>query len=170
MDPTNLMKKLNYWKYLIVVFTFVPYHSAIAQNSFQPWVTEIEGFQYFAVQVKDFDRSMEWYKNVFGLEELDRSKADDGRWEIGNLKNDHLFVEIIRENRSTEVNRAKGFFKVGFQVKDLIKVADRIEQATGTRPRIIDVNISSNSDSGSNVLLQLVFVMNNHFFTWSIPP
>ena len=47
-------------------------------------------------------------------------------------------VEIIRDDRAQEVDRARGFRKVGFQVPDVEAVADRVERATGDRPRVID--------------------------------
>jgi predicted enzyme related to lactoylglutathione lyase len=84
------------------------------------------------------DEAVEWYRTVFGLEAIGGSEAEDGRWRIENLRNDALFVEIIRDDRSQEVERARGFRKVGFFVPDLKTVADRVEQATGERPRILD--------------------------------
>ena len=54
------------------------------------------------------------------------------------MKNDFLFVELIRDDRAQVVDRAQGFFKVGFQVADVAEVADRIASATGERPRVLD--------------------------------
>ena len=70
---------------------------------------------------------------------MDDSQADDGAWRIVNLSNEHLFVEIIRDDRAADVDRAQGFFKVGFRVPDVEVVGDRVERATGERPRVIDV-------------------------------
>jgi hypothetical protein len=72
------------------------------------------GPQYFAVLVADADSSAAWYRAAFGLRELDRSKAQDGSWQIVNLRNDRLFVEIIRDDRVPRVESARGFAKVGF--------------------------------------------------------
>jgi catechol 2,3-dioxygenase-like lactoylglutathione lyase family enzyme len=88
--------------------------------------------------VADADRSAQWYRTAFGLRELDRSAADDGSWQIVNLTNDHLFVEIIRDNRTQDVDDARGFTKVGFHVPDVEAVADAVGRATGERPRVLE--------------------------------
>lgn len=111
---------------------------AKVQDSASVWVAEIGEPQYFAVLVDDVDTSVEWYRNVFGLQDVGGSAAEDGRWRIENLRNERLFVEIIRDDRAQSVDRAQGFFKVGFQVPDLDVVADKVERVTGERPRILD--------------------------------
>ena len=111
---------------------------AIAQDTSPAWVPTSDGVFYFAVQVTDVDRAVAWYTMVFGLTEQGGASADDDRWEIMNLRNDYLLVEIIRDSRAQPAERAHGFFKVGFQVPDLDAVADRAAQAQGERPRIID--------------------------------
>jgi len=93
---------------------------------------------YFGVWVEDVDRAVEWYRMVFGLREIGGSEAENGAWRIENLKNDRLFVEIVRDDRAQAVERARGFGKVGFYVPDIEAVADRVAAATGERPRIID--------------------------------
>lgn len=55
-----------------------------------------------------------------------------------NLKNQSLFVELIRDDRAQDVDRARGFFKVGFQVQDVGSVADVVARATGERPRVLE--------------------------------
>jgi catechol 2,3-dioxygenase-like lactoylglutathione lyase family enzyme len=94
--------------------------------------------QYFAVLVADAEKSAQWYRTAFGLRELDRSAATDSSWQIVNLVSDHLFVEIIRDNRAPRGNRDAGFVKVGFNVPDVGAVADGVGRATGTRPRVLD--------------------------------
>lgn len=125
---------------LVLIPTLVMSGAAIAQELSEPWVEEAEiGVpQYFAVLVTAADASAEWYSKVFGLQELERSEADDGSWEIINLKNERLFVEIIRDPRAQEVDRALGIRKVGFYVPDVRAVADRVERATGERPQVLD--------------------------------
>ncbi len=98
----------------------------------------ITGPQDFAVLVSDANRSAQWYQRAFGLRELDRSSADDGSWQIVNLTNDQLFVEVIRDNRAQPVARARGFVKVGFHVPDVDAVADAVERETGGRPPVLD--------------------------------
>ncbi len=110
----------------------------VAQESPSVLGTTIESPQYFAVLVSDANRSAQWYKTAFGLRELDRSSADDGSWQIVNLANDQLFVEVIRDDRAQPVTRARGFFKVGFHVPDIEAVADAVGRTTGERPRVLD--------------------------------
>lgn len=122
----------------VVLQIILSSQAVLAQDSSHVWVENLGSPQYFAVLVQDVNESAQWYSSVFGLVELDRSKADDDAWQIVNLKNDHLSVEIIRDNRAQKVERAQGFFKVGFQVPDVVLVADRVEEATGERPRIVE--------------------------------
>ena len=104
----------------------------------ESWVDRIRVPQYFAVSVEDVDRSVAWYQAAFGLRKLDDTRADDDRWRIVNLANDDLFVEVIRDNRDQATLRARGFAKVGFRVPDVDAVADRVEEALGKRPRVLD--------------------------------
>ena len=109
-----------------------------AQDSARVWVNSIGSPQYFAVLVTDTDRSAEWYRTAFGLSDAGGSQADDRSWQIVNLKNPSLFVELIRDDRAQEADRANGFFKVGFQVEDVRDVADAVARATGERPRVLE--------------------------------
>lgn len=95
----------------------------LAQQNPEPLIKEITTPQYYAVLVKDVDRAVEWYSSVFGLNKLGGSRAKDGSWRIENLKNEKLFVEIIRDSRARKVDRALGFRKVGFYVPDVRSVA-----------------------------------------------
>ena len=104
----------------------------------KPWVEEIGERQYFAVSVSDMDRSAAWYECALGLTRLDDTSADDGRWRIVNLANDALFVELIWDRRAVDVERPRGFAKVGFEVPDVEKVADRVENAGLERPRVVE--------------------------------
>ncbi len=120
---------------LFALLLSLPLH---ADEPSEAWVSAIQSPQYFAVSVEDVDRAVEWYETALGLVKLDDQEADDGRWRIVNMKNEQLFVEIIRDRRDASVDRARGFRKVGFRVPDVEPVADRIEQATGERPRIVE--------------------------------
>ncbi|MDH3628719.1 MAG: VOC family protein [Acidobacteriota bacterium] len=104
----------------------------------EAWVETIQSPQYVALYVEDVDRSVVWYRTVFGLRPLGGSAADDGSWRIENLGNKQLLVEIIRDGRAKQVDRALGFRKVGFHVPDVEKVAERVAQATGERPSIVE--------------------------------
>ena len=108
----------------------------------EPWVdpawVDESSRQYFAVSVGDMDRSVAWYGRALGLDVLDDTSADDGRWRIVNMLNDHLSVELIQDRRDAVVDRARGFAKVGFMVSDVAAVADRVERSGETRPRVLD--------------------------------
>ena len=123
---------------LLIVLILFAGGSVIAQESPKVWVEAIHTPQYFALYVEDVDRSVDWYRAVFGLRPLGGSAADDGSWRIENLGNEQLLVEIIRDRRAIVVDRALGFRKVGFYVQDVEEVAERIAQATGERPRIVE--------------------------------
>ena len=110
-----------------------------ASGSEAPWVAKIESPQYFAVSVEDVDRAVTWYRSAFDLDVLDDNAHEEGRWRIVNLHNDHLFVEVIYDTRdAAETERTRGIAKVGFRVPDVRVVADRVEKATGERPRVLD--------------------------------
>lgn len=132
------MKRFTYWGWFVAVVTLLVGRGAVAQDTSDVWVTDIGAPQFVAVLVEDVDRSVAWYRTVFGLQERGGSAAEDGSWRIENLENDRLFVEIIRDDRAQEVERARGFRKVGFQVPDVAVVADRVARATGERPRVLD--------------------------------
>jgi predicted enzyme related to lactoylglutathione lyase len=104
----------------------------------ESWVGRIQAPQYFAVSVEDVDKSVAWYTKALGLTKLDDKKADDGRWRIANLSNDQLFVEIIWDRRDGAKGRYHGIAKVGFSVPDIDAVADRVKEALGERPRVLD--------------------------------
>jgi catechol-2,3-dioxygenase len=122
---------------VVLWFVVIP-HGATAQEALEPWIPEILAPQFFAVLVEDVDVSVAWYRHALGLQELDDSEAEDGSWRIVNLHSEQLLVEIIRDARASEVERARGLFKVGFRVENVEQVADRVERATGERPRVVD--------------------------------
>jgi predicted enzyme related to lactoylglutathione lyase len=112
-----------------------------AEGPSEAWIDAVGSPQYFALYAEDLDRSVKWYRTVFGLLELGGSKADDGSWRIENLGNEQLMVEVIFDIRAQGIDRALGFRKVGFYVPDVDVVADRAEQATGERPRVVDFEL-----------------------------
>ena len=93
---------------------------------------------FFAISVEDVDRAVSWYQKTFGLELLDDTSNEEGRWRIANLRNQELFVEIIWDPRDEPRNRPRGVRKVGFEVPDVQAVSDRIERDTGTRPQVLE--------------------------------
>lgn len=130
------MRNRKTFGWIMLALLVVP--QAMAQDTSAVWVPHIGAPQYVAVQVADVEAAVAWYRTAFGLEVLDDTEADDGRWRIVNLTNADLFVEIIRDNRAQPAERALGFAKVGFRVPDVAAVADRVAAATGERPRVID--------------------------------
>ena len=103
------------------------------------WVEPGGRPQYFAVSVQDIDRSVAWYTSAFGLKQLDDERAADGAWRIVNLASESLAIELIWDRRDQTVQGARGIAKVGFGVASLEQAAARIEQATGKRPRIVEI-------------------------------
>lgn len=120
---------------ILILAAVVP--TASAQEA-QPWVDTAASPQYFAVRVDSLDRAVEWYSNVFGLEVASSAAADDGRWQITNLTNRFLQVELIRLAGSVRAERPLGLAKVGFNVEDVFAVAARVESATGVRPNVVE--------------------------------
>lgn len=123
---------------VLVAALLVATSSVTPESPPETWVDQIGGPQYFAVLVKDVDASVAWYEQALGLKKLSDQKAENGVWRIVNLSNERLFVEIIRDNRAEQTAGPLGICKVGFGVPDVERVADRVERATGERPRIVD--------------------------------
>lgn len=151
------MKMLTLRDWFLAIIVLLSHQGAVAQDSSDVWVRDIGAPQYFAVLVEDVDRSVEWYSSVFGLQELGGSAAQDGSWRIENLKNERLFVEIIRDDRAVAVERPRGFRKVGFEVPDVEAVADRVARTGRERPRVLDfdqygVRIIQISDPDGNII------------------
>lgn len=130
------VSKVSLWLMVLLVFGLF---RADADEPAEAWVETVQAPQYFALYVEDVDRSVAWYRRAFGVEPLGGSAADDGSWRIENVGNEKLLIEIIRDSRAQRVDRAMGFRKVGFYVPNLEGVADRIERATGERPRIVEL-------------------------------
>jgi len=136
---------------LVVVAVLAP-RAVPAQAPPEPWVTEIGAPQYFAVFVEEVDRSVAWYRTVFGLDELGGSVAEDGSWRIENLGNEQLLVELIRDDRAQAVDRPYGFRKVGFQVPDVRGGGGSGSEGdwrASTRTRFSTLRDPDHSDPGS---------------------
>jgi catechol 2,3-dioxygenase-like lactoylglutathione lyase family enzyme len=126
------------WGLIVIVGILTLTQTATAQDSLTAWVSGVRAPHYFAVRVADAEKSAAWYRLALGLRELDRSQAADGSWQIVNLTNAELFVEIIRDNRVSSSDAARGFAKVGFHVADVDVVAAKVGRATGTSPRVVE--------------------------------
>ena len=157
------MTKTNRTKCLLITLVVIWINSVSATALGDAWVESVQTPQYFAIYVEDVDKSVGWYQDVLGLKRLSGSVADDGSWQIENLGNKHLLVEIIRDNRAKSAERVHGFRKVGFYVPDVGVVAERIAQATGQHPSIVEYEelnqkILQIRDPGGNVI-QLMSVL-----------
>lgn len=132
--------------------------SAVAQNAItKPWVPAPQAPQYFAVGVEEMERSVAWYKTVFGLKQLNDMKDPKGVWRIVNLASDSLFVELIWDSRRNGEPGGRGFFKVGFSVPDVVEIAERAVAASGEKLKIIDderhkIRIVQLRDPDGNIL------------------
>ncbi len=112
-----------------------------ASSHGESWITSYKAPAYFAVDVGDVDSAIAWYSQAFGVELVDDTTAEDGRWRIANLGNEHVSIEIIFDRRSTVADgdaRFRGLVKTGMSVADVRVVADRVEADTGERPRVLD--------------------------------
>ncbi|GAB5519865.1 MAG: hypothetical protein RhofKO_21160 [Rhodothermales bacterium] len=124
-----------FFRVLLLVLITCPL--AHAQEA-APWVQEIGSKQFFAVIVSDLDQSSAWYARALGVTEHDRWTSDDSTARIINMTSERLFVELIWLADAPNVNRDRGFHKVGFWVPDVDVIADRVEAATSERPRALD--------------------------------
>lgn len=145
-------------KVLIIILLGIFSSLTSAQDATsKAWVTSPMAPQYFAVSVEDIDRSVAWYKAVFGLKQLDDLKDPKGVWRIVNLASDSLFVELIWDSRRKGYSNGRGFFKVGFSVTDVGEIADKVGAASGEKPRVIDderhkIRIVQLRDPDGNIL------------------
>ena len=133
----------------------------------EPWVEAFTTPQYFAVSVEDMDQSLAWYTQALGLETLDDTTHPEGMWRIVNLHREGLAVELVFDRRAAArpEGRVRGVAKVGFAVPNVHEVAERVEKATGERPRVVDferhgIHILQLRDPDGNIL-QLTSPMAN---------
>ncbi|NND71879.1 MAG: VOC family protein [Rhodothermales bacterium] len=95
--------------------------------------------QYIAVRVSDLAMSTHWYSTVFGATVIDETTAEDSTWSIINMSSDHVWIELIRDRRSSPpARRSLGFFKIGQMVPSVEMIATRYANAFGEKPHIID--------------------------------
>ncbi|MCP3981786.1 MAG: hypothetical protein GY716_20990 [bacterium] len=112
-----------------------------ASSAEEPWIEQPEAPAFFAVDVKNMDDAIAWYSRTFGTRLLDDNTAPDGRWRMANLRSAGVQIELILDRRSVAAEdgaRHHGLVKVGVSVADVAAVADRVEAATGERPRVLD--------------------------------
>lgn len=148
------MKKTTSTLFLTLLLTLA---SGLAAD--ESWVDSLVARQFFAVSVEDVDRSIAWYTTALGLEVLDDTTDPGGVWRIANLSREGLSVELIFDRRAgaKPEGRVRGVVKVGFAVPNVHLVADRVEKATGERPRVVDfathsIHILQLQDPDGNLL------------------
>ena len=99
---------------------------------------EVSAPAFFAVQVEDVTETSGWYREVFGLDEVNRFDAPDGRYAIRILAGGGLTVELIQERgveRSAE--RTAGLFKAGLYIRGL----DAFRRSLESRGVEVDADI-----------------------------
>lgn len=81
----------------------------------------ITGDTFLAIQVTDDSAAAAWYASRFGLEEVNRLTAGDGRYSIRLLTGRGLTVEVIRlpDVGPAEDGPRLGLFKAGFWVDEI---------------------------------------------------
>ena len=85
---------------------------------------------FFALQVRDLDAMAAWYGEVFALQEVNRLRAEDGRYSIRILAGGGMSVELIHEPRAVGApDRRFGVFKVGLHLSDLSRLRTRLSAA-----------------------------------------
>ena len=93
--------------------------------------------KHIALQTENPAETAEWYKNVFGLDELRRSPADTGEEGVW-LTDGYIYFAILKmgcevaptlgEGSST----VKGVHHIGFYVDDLDNAVSTVEGYSGT--------------------------------------
>ncbi len=91
-------------------------------------------FNFFAIIVKNMDKSIEWYKELLDFTIASRNRLDSKGIEIANLssgKNRLELIEIESSVSATELlqinQRLQGLFKVGFSVNGLEPFLDKLK-------------------------------------------
>lgn len=79
------------------------------------------GSSFVAMHVEDDSAAAGWYESVFGLEEVSRLEAQDGRYSIRILTRPGLSVELTRISGSSPSPDGPqlGLFKAGVFVDDI---------------------------------------------------
>lgn len=91
------------------------------------------GFQvvrgtFLALRVSDLPGVADWYAAAFGLAEVNRIEAEDGRYAVRILRGRGLTVELIRQRDvAASESTPLGLFKAGFHVDDLDALRRRLE-------------------------------------------
>lgn len=75
---------------------------------------------FVALRVQDVHATSTWYRDVFGLAEVGRLDAEDGRYSIRLLSGDRLSVELIQERDVPRPPaRHLGHYKAGLYVLEI---------------------------------------------------
>jgi catechol 2,3-dioxygenase-like lactoylglutathione lyase family enzyme len=117
---TDKLKQL-----LVLLITSFALSQAVAD---EPLPTEesgkgftVEGHAFIALQVEDDAAAVEWYRSVFGLEEVNHLESPNGIASVRILDGDGLSVELIDHGNATPgpTGYQHGLFKAGFHVDDI---------------------------------------------------
>jgi catechol-2,3-dioxygenase len=94
----------------------------------------LTGSSFVAVVVRDVDAASSWYQGVFGLDEVNRIDAADGRFSIRLLSGRGLSVELIGQGDAERpADRHLGLFKAGLYVADIDALHRRLTRRGVTR-------------------------------------
>ena len=83
---------------------------------------------FTAIIVTDIEESVEWYKTIFLLEEINRFESEERGFIIVLLKKDEFTLELLELKNSirpkevipdyNDKTKVQGLFKIGFKVND----------------------------------------------------
>jgi len=79
------------------------------------------GNSFVAIHVQDDSTAADWYKSVFGLDEVNHLETEDGRYSIRLLSGPGLSVELTRISGAAASPEGPqlGLFKAGLFVDDI---------------------------------------------------
>ena len=92
--------------------------------------------KHIALHTEDPSKTAEFYKEVFGLDELRREPRDTGAEGVW-LTDGYIYFAILKMGSEDAPNlgegpsTVKGIHHIGFKVDDLDEACDRLEKAKG---------------------------------------
>jgi len=117
---------------------------------------KVESQYNFGVSARDAEQTAEWYATNFGLGRVKTGTFPGGKFII--LGSPRLSVEIIQHDSAVDARKQlnihddyllRGFFKIGFYVKDLDASVARLKRA----------HVKIDSEHGSDEQLHLRFAI-----------
>ena len=113
---------------MLALLVVGPIGAASQDPSSATAATSLAGPSFLAVRVSDVAAASSWYQAVFGLAEVNRINAEDGRYFIRILSGGGLSVELIEERDVEQpADRHLGLFKAGIYVANIDAFHSRLE-------------------------------------------